>query len=161
MPRVENTIRIDDAKIIIRNFEGKETKFNPPGRRNFGVIIPTIEQAVAMQGDGWNVKWLEPRPDAEEGTERVPWLPVDIDYQKYRPPHIVVITSKNRRNIGEDEVETLQWANLVLVDMIIRPYTWDPEHGKIKAYLQTMFATIELDELQQKYEEAPLPDIPQ
>ena len=35
------------------------------------------------------------------------------------------------------------------VDIIIRPYEWAP--GAIKAYVKTMYVTIEEDELEQKY----------
>ena len=141
------TFMIEGAQIIFRNFAGKEDPYNRAGDRNFAVILdPTV--AVSMLADGWNVKYLAAR---EEGEEDTPYIQVAVGY-KARPPHVVMITSKARTNLTEDMVEILDFADFENVDLIARAYSWEV-NGKsgIKAYLQSMFATIEEDELQKKY----------
>jgi hypothetical protein len=141
---------LEDAHIIFRNFEGKEGQYNRKGSRNFAVIIPDEKTAQQMLKDGWNVKYLEAR---EEGDEPVPYVSVEVSY-KNRPPRVVMLTasSKSRTNLGEDEIEILDYADIQKVDLICNAYEWDI-NGKqgVKAYLKTMFVTIEEDELERKY----------
>jgi len=142
------TFRIDGAQLIFRNFEGKEGMYNKKGDRNFAVIIPDEDTAQQMLRDGWAVKYLDPR---EEGDAPTPYISVNVKFEN-RPPRITLITSNARTNLTEDTVETLDWANLSNVDLICRSFYWEV-NGKsgIKAYLQTMFATLEEDELERKY----------
>lgn len=148
----DNTVLMEGVRIIFRNFEGKEGKYNKAGSRNFAVLLDD-EIAEAMSVDDWNVKWLEPREDDEEETRQA-YLPVEVAFDRGRPPRVVVITSRGRTNLGEDEVESLDWAEITNVDMIVRPYRWEV-NGKTgtKAYLQSMYVTIEEDALEQKYAE--------
>lgn len=147
----ENAVMMEGVTIIFRNFAGKESEFNRAGARNFGVLIDEAT-ATRLTEAGWNVKWLQPR-DEEEGETPQAWLPVEVGY-KIRPPRIVQITSRGRTNLGEEEVEVLDWADIVNVDLIVNPYHWSVG-GKsgVKAYLQSMFVTIEEDPLERKYAE--------
>lgn len=47
---------IENAQLIHKNFEGKETDFNRLGNRNFGVVIGNGFTAKEMAMDGWNIK---------------------------------------------------------------------------------------------------------
>ena len=138
---------VEDARIIFRNFSGKEGQYNREGDRNFAVILdPAI--ADQMLADGWNVKTLQPR---EEGDEPTPYVQVSVNFNN-RPPKIVQITSSGRTHINEELVDTLDWAEIKTVDLIARGYEWSV-NGKsgVKAYLKTMFVTIEEDALERKY----------
>lgn len=143
-----NTFMIEGAQIIFRNFEGKEGQYNRKGDRNFAVIIPDEKTAKAMLKDNWNVKYLEPR---EEGDQPTPYISVAVNY-KNRPPRVVMLTSNARTNLTEETVEVLDWANIAAADLICRAYEWDV-NGKtgVKAYLQSLFVTIEEDFLERKY----------
>jgi hypothetical protein len=150
----DNTVLMEGVRIIFRNFSGKEGQYNRAGDRNFGVLLDP-QLAEQMTADGWNVKWLKPREDdVEEGAEEQAWLPVSVKFDKGRPPRVVMITSRGRTNMAEDEVEMLDWADITNVDLIVRPYTWEVS-GKtgVKAYLQSLYVTIEEDELERKYAE--------
>jgi hypothetical protein len=151
MPRQDNTVLMEGVRIIFRNFSGKEGQYNREGDRNFAVLLdePT---AQAMAEDNWNVKWLRPREE-EEGENPQAYLPVSVNF-KGRPPRIVLITSRGRTNLDEGSVEMLDWADILNVDLIVRPYEWTVnEKSGIKAYLQSIYVTIEEDALEIKYSE--------
>jgi hypothetical protein len=152
MPAQDNTVLMEGVRIIFRNFSGKEGQYNREGDRNFAVLLDDTV-ANAMAEDGWNVKWLKPREDAEEGETDQAYLQVSVNF-KGRPPRVVMITSRGRTNLVEDQVEMLDWADISNVDMIVRPYEWTV-NGKsgVKAYLQSIYVTIEEDALERKYAE--------
>lgn len=148
-----NNVVMEEVRIIFRNFAGKESEFNREGDRNFAVLL-NDEIGNAMQEDGWNVKWLKPREDADEGETEQAYLQVKVNYGKGRPPRIALITERGRTNLSEDEVEMLDWVDIKNVDLIVRPYHWNVrEKTGISAYLQSLYVTIEEDELERKYAE--------
>jgi hypothetical protein len=59
-----------------------------------------------------------------------------------------------RTHLNASNVETLDGADIVNVDMIVRPYTWEVNgKGGVKAYLQSMYVIVEEDALERKYAE--------
>lgn len=140
-------VLIEDAELIYRNFSGREGPYNLPGSRNFCVVLDPViaDQLVA---DGWNVRLTKVQ---EEGDDGRPYLPVQIGY-KIRPPRVVLITSRGRTTLDESMIEILDWVDIRTADLIANPSHWDVG-GKsgIKAYLKTLFVTIEEDYLEQKY----------
>jgi hypothetical protein len=141
------TFMVEDAPIIFRNFAGKEGQYNREGDRNFSVVLPR-DIAAQMGEDGWNVRYLEAR---EEGDEDTPYISISVNF-KNRPPRVVLLTSTSRTQLDEDSVEVLDWADIQTADLIARGYDWDV-NGKTgtKAYLQSLFVTIEEDALELKY----------
>lgn len=152
MPK-DNVVVMEGVRLIFRNFTGKEGQYNREGDRNFGVILPD-NVAEAMQADGWNVKYLEPR-DVDEDDTRTPWLPVKVGYGKGRPPKIMTINDLGKKvQLDEETVDTLDWADITNVDLIVRPYHYDVGgRTGVSAYVQSMYITIEEDALERKYSE--------
>jgi hypothetical protein len=147
MPQQDNTVVMEDVRIVFRNFAGKEGQYNRAGDRNFAVLL-NEDVAEAMAKDGWNVKALKAR---EEGDPEQPYLTVAVSF-KGRPPRIVMITSRGRTNLDEDECELIDWADIVTTDLIVRPYHWEVGgRTGVKAYLQSIYVTINEDELELKY----------
>ena len=146
-PYQDNSVVLENVRIVFRNFTGKEGKYNREGDRNFGVLLDD-DVATAMAKDGWNVKWLKAR---EEDDDEQAYLSVSVSY-KGRPPRVFMITSRGRTPLSEDEVEVLDWVDIRTVDLIVRPYEW-AVNGKtgIKAYLKSIFVTINEDALELKY----------
>lgn len=155
MPSMDNAVMMENVRIIFRNFKGEEGQYNKQGERNFGVILDP-KLVPALVEDGWNVKFLRPRED-EEGEVETPWLPVAVRYDIF-PPRIVLVTSKNRETLEEHQLEMLDWADILNVDIIVRPHYWDV-NGKsgLKAYVKTMYVTIQEDPLELKYAEMDTP----
>lgn len=148
MPRQDDgSVLFEGARIIFRNFSGKEGQYNREGDRNFSILLNT-DVAQMMLADGWNVKALKKRdPDDEQQWH----LPVSVGF-KIRPPRMALITTKGRTPLNEEECEVLDWVDIKTVDVIIRPYYWNVRDASgIKAYLQTIFVIVNEDYLELKY----------
>lgn len=144
-------LKIEDARIIWKNFTGAESKFNRPGDRNFCVVIEDPDLISALKDEGWNVKPLKQR-DGDEDLPQNYYIPVSVSY-KIRPPKIEMHTSKATIILNEDTVSTLDFADILSIDLVLRPRKYELATGAsgVKAYLKTMHVTIEEDEFGDKY----------
>lgn len=139
-------VRIDNARVVFRNFEGAEGKFNPAGNRNFCVFLPD-EIAKDMERDGWSIRWL----DSREGEPPQALISVKVAFGNY-PPNVVLVSDGKMSKLSENNVNVLDFAEFEQVDLIIRGYSWEVQGKKgIKAYLKTGYFVLVVDELAKKY----------
>ncbi len=151
MTKSYKNITFMDAQIIFRNFTGEERKFNPEGKRNFCLVIDDEVQAQQMFEEGWNVRILPPRTDDEVAKH---YIPVAVSYRNNDsfPVCVYIVEGNQRTLLNEDTISRLDHADIASVDLTIRPRYWDDNgQAKIKAYLKTMYVTLNVDELDQRY----------
>jgi len=143
-------VRIDNARVMFRNFAGAEGKFNPAGNRNFAVFLPE-DIAKEMEADGWAIRWL----DSRDGESPQALISVKLNFGNY-PPNIVLVSDGKMSKLSEENVNVLDFAEFEQVDLILRGYPWGPIQGKsgIKAYLKTGYFVLVVDELAKKYSQA-------
>jgi hypothetical protein len=140
-------INVENARIIFRNFAGKESKFNAKGKRNFCLCLDD-DDAEKLKEIGWNIKYLSPR-DPDDAPQA--YIQVAVAFENI-PPKIWLITGGKKTELNEDTVAALDYAEIENVDLIIRPYVWEV-NGKtgIKAYVKNMYVTIVENEFEKKY----------
>jgi hypothetical protein len=146
---------VEDATIRFRNFSGNEGRFNRKGDRNFAIFLDP-DKATDLTADGWNVKTLKPREDADPDQQPQDYMQISVNYSSGRPPKIVLITHAGRTQLDEDSVNILDFADIEKVDLIVNPYEWEVQDKRgVKAYLKSMFVTLHEDELDLKYADVP------
>ena len=142
---------VDDGRIVFRNFEGREDKFNRKGDRNFALVIPTEEMAQALTDKGWNVKI---RDNREDGGDLFMYLPVKVKFNDRGP--VVYLNTNGRVNmLDEESVGMIDSIDIATVSMDIRPYDWSLASGKSgrSAYLERIDVVQELDRFAARYAE--------
>jgi hypothetical protein len=158
-------LQIDDARICFRNFRGEGDVYNQEGRRNFSVVIPTLELAEELRSDqnefgvGWNVKISEPR---EEGDTPFMHLPVKVTFKDGRGPKVYLKSGANTIQLNEDTVQRLDTISIRSVDLDIRPYDGNTLNGRPckpfrSAQLQAIWVTQEFDRFEARFAEEEYP----
>ena len=151
-----NVLEIENAKIIFKNFEGKERKnpktgkvVNAKGERNFCIVIDNPEEAELMKEDGWNVKSYGV---GDEYDMPLYYIPVRINMNGNFPPKIHVYTKKSKELFDADMMKSLDDADFKKVNVRINPRPWD-DNGRpaIKAYLREMFILLEEDAWEEEF----------
>ena len=138
-------VRIDNARVVFRNFAGAEGKYNPAGNRNFCIFLPD-DIANSMERDGWSIRWL----NEKEGEPPQALVTVKLNFGNY-PPNIFLVSDGKMSKLSEENVNVLDFAEFEQVDLLIRGYSWEVQGKKgVKAYLKTGYFVLVVDELAKK-----------
>lgn len=154
-------VQVDDARIIYRNFSGREGTYNKAGDRSFCLIIDDQEIANQLIEEGFNVKIKESR---EEGGDPFMYLQVKV---KYHPkgseferlnPTAVLISGRNRIALDAESINILDGIDISRIDMDISGSNYNVlgREGK-SAYLKKIYVTQEEDRFATRYAEEEWP----
>jgi hypothetical protein len=147
-------LRLEDIKIIFKNFRGEKGPFNETGVRTFSVVVDDLALAKDLMAEGWALKPLK----NEEGDIDAYHLPVKINYDSRQPPRIykVSLTKQGQLPLDERTIDMLDYLPIDYADIIVNPYEWEVRgESGIKAYCQTMYVVIEENELDIKWANLP------
>lgn len=148
-------LRIDDARITFRNFAGRPDMYNREGDRNFAWVIPDRELADKLAADGWNVKIKPPR---NEGDDEFIYMNVKVRFND-RGPEVYLRSGNNTRELTEESVGLLDSADILRVDMDIRPYDWTNARGESgrSAYLNGIWVEQDRSRFADRFAEEEFP----
>lgn len=132
---------LDNVAVVYTNFSGE--RFND-GKRSFDILLDDASAAY-LKGEGFYVS-----PFKHERKDGIKYhLNVKLKFDGARPPHIYMYTSKAKVVISADNAKTLDGANIVSADIVIRQNVYDD--GAASAWLNEMHATIEEEYFASKY----------
>lgn len=147
------TITFRHAQIIYRNFTGRPGPYNEEGERSFAILLDE-ELAKGLVDRGLNIK---PRRKLDDDDEQMYFLPVAVSYRK-RPPRVYMVTGDGdvmplrKTLLPEDMLEMMDNLELGEAHMVIALSNYDIRGTKgKKAYLQSFFGHVLMDELEQEY----------
>jgi hypothetical protein len=148
---------IIDAKLLsmpFRNFEGRTSEYNATGEKEFGVVIEDSELAQQMAADNWTVKTITNRDGKDYlygikvDGEDLHWVKIKVKYRDNKgnptiPPKVLIRTANNEIEYEEDDLRSLDTADLMDVDLRIN-IRRKTANGKTytTGYLNTMKATL-------------------
>lgn len=139
---------IENAQLLYRNFEGRATRFKPPGIRTFSILLDP-DTAKDLLKQGWNVK--EPKVD-DEGNVGDYTIQVEVGYKK-DPPTVVMFTSKSEIRLGRKNIGMLDQVKIDRVDITCNAGFWEDAEGKtrVKAWLDELVVHLREGILAKKY----------
>lgn len=153
--KVTTNIKLENARIIYRNFEGRRSDYNEEGNRNFGLLIPD-DMVNDLIKEGWNIKYLPAREDDPDHHEQA-WLPVKVKFGDY-PPIAMLISGGYKEKLDADSIGILDRSMIANVDIVVRPYNYPALRGRpagVSAYLKAIYVTLMDDEFAEKYARIP------
>lgn len=131
-------LRLDNARIIWRNFAGAQKRYNAEGLRNFHVVIDD-NTAELLKRDGWNVKQHKSN---EDGAPDWYSLKVSVRFDNY-PPSIILKNGNIRTQLNESMLDILDWAEITDLKLMINGSRYNtPTSSGVKAYLSRMIVSI-------------------
>lgn len=149
----QNELSLEGVRIGYLNFEGRAQKFNKEGDRNITLFL-TPEQEAKVSKAGYNVK--QPKEDLDRDPENTfkkdPTLQLAMKFEGFQPAKVWVVSGSEPKLLSADTVSTLDTADIITSDVVIRPYDWEVngDTGR-KAYLKAIYVTLDRTPFDDKY----------
>lgn len=147
MPKTNNSepakkklppLRLEDARLVWKNFAGAQKRYNAAGLRNFHVVVDE-QTAKLLLRDGWNIKDHKAR---EEGEPDWYSLKVHVRFDNF-PPSIILKNGNVRTQVDESMLDILDWAETKDIKLMVNGSYYETATNKgVKAYLSRLVATI-------------------
>jgi hypothetical protein len=145
-----NDIFMEGAEIAYSNFLGKPTKFKPEGGvRTVTFVIPD-EMVADLKAQGWRVR-------AEIRDEQIYRYLLDTKFifetRNHEPfdPRIFIINSSRRPiHITEENVNVLNRADIVNVDVQLHAVPYDFGNAGITPFINHMLVYVNENPLEKK-----------
>jgi hypothetical protein len=144
-------LTLENVKLIFKNFRGEERQFNAIGDRNFSIVIDDLEYGESLRKEGWAVRPLTNRDTDEQEA----WhLPVKVNFEGIPPRVIKVSPSSGKQTmLSESTVDILDFTPIQFCDVTVNPYEWSVQgNSGVKAYLSVIYAVVDEDELDLKWQ---------
>lgn len=149
---VKRTFR--NARIIWKNFRGDKGPWDTRADKSFAILINDSVLAEELREEGWTLKELAANDDFDSVAYA---LKVKVRFDK-KPPKCKLVTNINGRQkvtkLDEDSISFLDWAEPEKIDLTISQSKWNMNgRSGITAYLDVMYFTPVVDELETEYED--------
>ena len=141
-------IRMDNVRLIFRNFEGRGSKYNREGDRNFAIVIDDQEIADVLTEKGLNVRIKDPR---DEGDTPFMYLPVKVKFNEFGPT-VLLKSGRARNRLNEETVGILDAIDIERCDLDLNMSYWEV-NGKTgySVYLSSIHVVQYLDRFEAMY----------
>lgn len=152
-------VTLMNAKLVFRNFSGRETEFNPKYARNFSLVLDD-DLAQDLLDKGYNVKVKPPREGSDdEGNFNTLKVNVKFGENVELHPQVFRIMNGKQIKLTEKSIGCLDYDRIINCDLRIRPYNWvRTGRSGVAAYLDAMYVTVEDDPLAAKYQSEHIDD---
>lgn len=155
-PRERSVIKIEDEfikNVLFRNLSGAPGTYDKGGSPNFWIVLTDDKarelEELDIRGEHLNIKWK-----ANRDGDLEPRLQLFARYDNF-PPNIYKVTSRGMTLLDAETVGTLDYDEILHLDLEINPYKWDRPDGSsgIKAYIKTAYFTIAEDSFADRYQQ--------
>ena len=143
-------LKINDARIIYRDFSGQNTNFSN-GDPSFSIVIDDEHIAQALESAGYNIKRPDPSKIRDDGTTLPIHMKIKIKFNNYGPD-IYLVTNGVITKVPQERIADLDHLRLVGADMDIRGWDYDYAGRKGRAaYLNSLKVYQQVDRFAEEY----------
>lgn len=147
---IRNTLTFNNVEFAFRpNFSGADPNgYNDRHQRYFDIRLDE-ETAKDLADEGWSVRTYIPKTDPDSPVLS---LRAFIRFDKVPPRHAYMFSGNRSVKLTEENVGSLDYADIENVDVVIRPYNWN-QNGRVgtKAMVEELYVTIRESRLYEKY----------
>lgn len=145
---------LEDTRFIFStNFEGNPDKDKYKStKRQCNIVIPTVDQAMALLDLGYNVKETMPREGEEEGFQKEYYIKCLCNIDSQYPPKVYLVNEEGVAvKLDANTVNILDEIRVKNVNATISPWEWEP--GKFSMYINVLYVeqSVEDDPFASKY----------